>query len=36
MDPTIVGLKQGIQVALMITHAALANPISRGAHYLKD
>jgi len=36
MDTTIVGLKHGIQVALMITHAALANPISRGAHYLKD
>jgi L-aspartate oxidase len=35
MDKKIVGLKQGIQVALMITHAALANPVSLGAHYLK-
>lgn len=36
MDPKIVGLKHGIQVALMITHAALANPVSLGAHYRKD
>ena len=36
MNPKIVGLKHGIQVALMITHAALANPISRGAHYIKE
>jgi L-aspartate oxidase len=36
MDPTVVGLKQGIQVALMITHAALANPVSKGSHYRKD
>jgi L-aspartate oxidase len=35
MDIKIVGLKHGIQVALMITHAALANPVSLGAHYLK-
>jgi len=36
MDPKVVGLKQGIQVALMITHAALANPVSLGAHFRKD
>ena len=36
MEPTIVGLKHGIQVALMITHAALANPVSLGAHYIKE
>lgn len=36
MDPKVVALKHGIQVALMITHAALANPISKGAHYRKD
>lgn len=36
MDPKIVGLKHGIQVAVMITHAALANPISLGAHFRKD
>ncbi|MEW5899875.1 MAG: L-aspartate oxidase [Acidobacteriota bacterium] len=36
MDPKVVGLKHGIQVALMITHAALANPVSLGAHYRKD
>ncbi len=35
MDASIVGLKHGIQVALMITHAALSNPVSRGAHFLK-
>jgi L-aspartate oxidase len=36
MDPKVVGLKHGIQVALMITHAALANPVSKGAHYRID
>lgn len=36
MDPKVVGLKHGIQVALMVTHAALANPVSKGAHYRKD
>jgi L-aspartate oxidase len=36
MDVKIVGLKHGIQVALMITHAALANPVSLGAHYRVD
>jgi len=35
MDEKIVGLKHGIQVALLITQAALENPISRGAHYIK-
>ena len=34
MDAKVVGLKHGIQVALMITHAALANPVSRGAHFI--
>ena len=36
MDAKVVGLKHGIQVALMITHAALANPVSLGAHYRED
>jgi L-aspartate oxidase len=36
MDGKVVGLKQGIQVALMITHAAIANPVSLGAHFRKD
>jgi len=36
MDAKIVGLKHGIQVALMITHAALSNRVSRGAHFRKD
>jgi L-aspartate oxidase len=35
MDAKIVGLRHGIEVALMITHAALANPVSRGAHFIK-
>lgn len=35
MDAKVVGLKHGIQVAQMITHAALSNPVSRGAHFLK-
>jgi L-aspartate oxidase len=35
MDEKVVGLKHGIQVALLITYAALGNPISRGSHYVK-
>lgn len=35
MDPKVVGLKHGIQVALLINHAALNNPVSRGSHYIK-
>lgn len=35
MDASVVGLRQGLQVALMITRAALANPVSRGAHFLR-
>jgi len=36
MDPEIVGLRHGIQVALMITRAALANTESRGCHFRQD
>jgi L-aspartate oxidase len=36
MDTNVVGLKHGIQVALLITYAALGNPVSRGAHYIKN
>ncbi len=36
MDVKLVGLKHGIRVALMITHAALANPVSLGAHFRVD
>jgi L-aspartate oxidase len=35
MDAKVVGLKHGIHVALLITYAAINNPISRGSHYLK-
>jgi len=35
VNPDIVGLRHGILVALMITQAALANPVSRGAHYIR-
>ncbi len=35
MDPKVVGLKHGIQVAMLVTQAALGNPVSRGAHYIK-
>lgn len=35
MDTNVVGLKHGIQVALLITSAAIGNPVSRGSHYLK-
>lgn len=36
MDPEVVGLKHGIQVAQLITYAALGNPVSRGAHFIKN
>jgi L-aspartate oxidase len=36
MDGGVVALRQGIQVALLITLAALSNPTSRGAHFRKD
>jgi L-aspartate oxidase len=36
MDEKVVGLKHGIQVAILIAYAALGNPISLGAHYLKE
>jgi L-aspartate oxidase len=36
MDGGVVGLRQGILVALLITRAALSNPVSLGAHYRKD
>jgi len=35
MDSKVVGLKHGIQVAMLINHAARNNLISRGAHYIK-
>jgi L-aspartate oxidase len=34
MDAKVVGLKHGIQVALLITYAALGNPVNLGSHYL--
>jgi len=36
MDVGVVALRQGIQVALLITRAALGNPVSRGAHFRKN
>jgi len=36
MDPKLIGLRHGILVALLITRAALNNPVSRGAHYIKN
>jgi L-aspartate oxidase len=36
MDAALVGLRHGIEVALMIVHAALANPVSAGAHFRVD
>jgi L-aspartate oxidase len=35
LEPALVGLRHGILVALMITRAALSNPTSRGAHFIK-
>ncbi|NOR12624.1 MAG: FAD-binding protein, partial [Candidatus Aminicenantes bacterium] len=34
MEPKVVGLKHGIQVAQLITYAALGNPVSRGSHFI--
>jgi len=34
--PEIVGLRHGLEVALMIIRAALANPVSAGAHFRVD
>ncbi len=36
LDPDIIRLRHGLQVALMIIRAALANPVSAGAHYRVD
>lgn len=36
MDVKVVGLKHGIQVAQLITSAAISNPINRGAHYRRS
>jgi len=36
MDAKITTLRHGIQTALMIAHAALSNPVSRGAHFRRD
>ncbi|MDD8030599.1 MAG: L-aspartate oxidase [Acidobacteriota bacterium] len=36
MNPEIVDLRHGLQVALMITYAALGNPESHGCHYRQD
>jgi L-aspartate oxidase len=36
MDASLVGLRHGIETALLIVHAALANPVSAGAHYRVD
>lgn len=36
MDAKVVGLKHGIQVAQLITYAAINNPLSRGAHFIKS
>jgi len=36
IDPLVVGLKHGIQVAWLIMYAALSNPESRGSHYITD
>ena len=35
LEPALVGLRHGILVALMVTRAALTNPVSRGAHFIK-
>jgi L-aspartate oxidase len=36
IDPLVVGLKHGIQVAWLIMYAALSNPESRVAHFITD
>jgi L-aspartate oxidase len=36
MDASLVGLRHGIETALLIVRAALANPVSAGAHFRVD
>jgi len=36
MDASLVGLRHGIEAALLVVHAALANPVSAGAHFRID
>jgi L-aspartate oxidase len=36
LEPGLIGLRHGILVALMIARAAMANPVSRGAHFIKE
>ena len=36
ISDSLVGLRHGIKVALLVTYAALKNKTSRGAHYRKD
>jgi L-aspartate oxidase len=36
MDAKLISLRHGIQTALIIASAALANPVSRGAHFRLD
>jgi L-aspartate oxidase len=36
MDASLVGLRHGIEAALLIVNAALANPVSAGAHFRID
>ncbi|MEW6456794.1 MAG: L-aspartate oxidase [Acidobacteriota bacterium] len=36
LSPLIIELRNGIQVALLVTYAALKNRVSRGAHYISS
>ncbi|MFQ6082214.1 MAG: L-aspartate oxidase [Candidatus Aminicenantia bacterium] len=36
MSDSLVGLRHGIQVALLVTYTAIKNQVSRGAHFRKD
>jgi L-aspartate oxidase len=36
MSDALVGLRNGVQTALAIHHAAAENPVSRGCHYRVD
>lgn len=35
MDAKLISLRHGIKAALMVTHGAISNPQSRGAHFLR-
>jgi len=36
ITPQIIDLRDAVQTALLVVHSALHNPVSRGAHFIKE